>query len=280
MWATEKTKKEKRGAEPEMSLQMYINSKRAKLLDEKTEISRMTDECEVILREINGMTMRWQTRLRREKEKERTALLAQVEEIQSMSRVTAFEKKIRPYVIEANKRPHVAVEDEGKMIVFAPGTNRTPLDGFVEHKSNKKGKTLLNELRTEFKDAVPKISIENSNNCPKCGLAMVIQQSKAIICCPSCGYMASYIDSTSMSMSYTDDVEFACFSYKRTMRRVNPPPHPPNPFFNNPKRRTNPAPPRFFLFDTSLLATRFRRDKPFQRMVAADPSKGVHRHIR
>jgi len=242
MWATEKPKKDKRVAEPEMSLQMYINCKRSKLTEEKSRIQQMRKRCEVIDLEVSEMNARWHLRLRREKEKQRNELLTEIADIESESRLKTFENKIRPYVIEANKRPHVETESDGGKILYAPGTSRTPIDGFVEHKSNKKGKTLLNELRTELKDGVPKIIVENSNDCPRCARAMVIQQSKAIICCPSCGYMASYIDSTSMSMSYADDVEFACFSYKRgttllppsPSRRLctlphAPPSHAPNP---------------------------------------------------
>ena len=39
--------------------------------------------------------------------------------------------------------------------------------------------------------------------------------SKAIIACPSCGYAVTYLDATMSSMSYSDDVEFSSFSYKR-----------------------------------------------------------------
>tara|TARA_B110000046_G_scaffold158158_2_gene169945 strand:+ start:1527 stop:2642 length:1116 start_codon:yes stop_codon:yes gene_type:complete len=294
MWATERTRKDKRAVEPEMSLQMYINCKRSKLTEQKSRVHEMRKRCDVLDHDISKMNARWHVRLRREKEKQKSALLSEIADIESDSRLKSFENKIRPYVIEANKRPHVETESDGGKILYAPGTSRTPIDGFVEHKSNKKGKTLLNELRTELKDGVPKIIVENSNDCPRCARSMVIQQSKAIICCPSCGYMASYIDSTSMSMSYTDDVEFACFSYKRREPAPSHPAPPSDcaaPFFvpfglvcgrgPNPQR---PPLKRVCTTKNAPLTQRVTpgaadRDQPFQRVASANSGEGINNHI-
>ena len=39
--------------------------------------------------------------------------------------------------------------------------------------------------------------------------------AKAIMTCSKCGYSVAYLDATMSSMSYSDDVEFSSFSYKR-----------------------------------------------------------------
>ena len=39
--------------------------------------------------------------------------------------------------------------------------------------------------------------------------------TRKAIACKECGYSVAYLDATMQSMSYSDGVEFSCFSYKR-----------------------------------------------------------------
>ena len=75
------------------------------------------------------------------------------------------------------------------------------------------------EVVHEFLSSVmrqkPRISIERKDSCPRCGEAMRLMQAKSVITCVSCGYCSTYLDSTTSSLSYGDDVEFSTFSYKR-----------------------------------------------------------------
>ena len=150
--------------------------------------------------------------------------------------------------------------------MYAPGSSKTHIDEFVERVNTGKGKSLVNELMTEMNDACPRIVIEVNNLCPTCQETMVIQSSKAIIACETCGYMASYLDATSNSMSYTDDVEFACFSYKR----IN--------HFNEYACRENTHMPRKY---SHLLLPRYYKLIPTPRaqVVTTNTSERVNRYI-
>ena len=185
----------------------------SRLLTEKHRIPELQRTADTLKAHTATLTMRYQYRMRREHEVRIAELLAEIDTIQSKKREVEFDKKAQQYI-------NVPVcdsipEPTARRVMYAPGSSKVRIDNFVDHVHTNKGKTLVNELMTEMGDATPRINIEHNVFCPKCECEMIIQSSKAIIACEQCGYMASYLDATSSSMSYTDDVEFACFSYKR-----------------------------------------------------------------
>ena len=75
---------------------------------------------------------------------------------------------------------------------------------------------IINEYLATIDNNVPRITVTRNDTCPRCdGKAMRLVPAKAIVACVQCGYCASYLDATTSSVSFGDDIEFANFSYKR-----------------------------------------------------------------
>ena len=212
-WVTDKVRKEKRAAPAEHTLNTYIQTKRAELLAEREGAPQLTREADELRARAAALTERWQFRMRAELLKRADGVAARAEALQGGDALRDFEKRSQKYV--AAGLGYVDCEASTKRAMHAPGSARRQIDEFVDQVPGGRGRVLVNEFMAEMRDAAPRIAIESNNVCPKCSVDMVIQSSKAIIACETCGYMASYMDATSSSMSYTDDVEFACFSYRR-----------------------------------------------------------------
>jgi hypothetical protein len=67
----------------------------------------------------------------------------------------------------------------------------------------------------EVENAMPTVATRARDACPFCDVDLLLDSVKATLVCPACGYCVTYIDSTSASMSYSDDCELSTFSYKR-----------------------------------------------------------------
>ncbi len=74
---------------------------------------------------------------------------------------------------------------------------------------------LMGEYLLETENQAPKLALQTRDVCPLCTTTLKLINSKSIMTCPQCGYGVAYLDATMSSMSYSDDVEFSSFSYKR-----------------------------------------------------------------
>jgi len=61
----------------------------------------------------------------------------------------------------------------------------------------------------------PSLEIEKPLECKKCKLLMTYCARTSHVICKQCGYSFFYIDITSNSLSYGEDIDFTTFSYKR-----------------------------------------------------------------
>lgn len=78
-------------------------------------------------------------------------------------------------------------------------------------------KEALTEFLADVGAVPPQIHFQRTDVCPKCSTDMRVVPCKAILCCVTCGYTATYLDATTSSISYGEDqVEFTNFSYKRS----------------------------------------------------------------
>ena len=60
------------------------------------------------------------------------------------------------------------------------------------------------------------VYMTRSDNCAVCGDPMLMIMGEAVLSCPSCGRTKDYLDATSASTAYGEEVEFSSFSYKRS----------------------------------------------------------------
>jgi hypothetical protein len=58
--------------------------------------------------------------------------------------------------------------------------------------------------------------LASGDKCDDCDQMMQMIVSESMLCCPVCGKMTPYLDSTSSSTAYGEEVEFSSFSYKRS----------------------------------------------------------------
>ena len=78
-------------------------------------------------------------------------------------------------------------------------------------------KEALTEFLADVGAMPPQIHFQRTDVCPKCSTDMRVVPCKAVLCCVTCGYTATYLDATTSSISYGEDqVEFTNFSYKRS----------------------------------------------------------------
>lgn len=58
--------------------------------------------------------------------------------------------------------------------------------------------------------------LASGDRCDECDTMMQMLVSESMLCCPVCGKLVPYLDSTSSSTAYGEEVEFSSFSYKRS----------------------------------------------------------------
>ena len=148
------------------------------------------------------------------------AILEEIEVRKSMSREHEYEHMIAPYMTAYNQR--VEIEDSCKEMprnITAPGfgKKRETIDTYVQQSdaTATRQTMLVNEYLMQVSDQPPKLALNTRDDCPLCAESLVLVSSKSLMTCPSCGYSVAYLDATMQSMSYSDDVEFSSFSYKR-----------------------------------------------------------------
>lgn len=74
---------------------------------------------------------------------------------------------------------------------------------------------LEHELLVDFDDELPLADFEPQDDCPRCKIPLVLSVNNHLLKCTKCPYNRIYIDATSASMAYGDEVEFSSFAYKR-----------------------------------------------------------------
>ena len=129
------------------------------------------------------------------------ALEQRADHIASGARAQAAEQDMAPYV-RAQKNLQKAQRHE---------TSRL---GVIEVES-KQDNTLVHEYRAASGLEAPASRVSSKDQCPMCHNVLVMVQLRALLTCTTCGYATPHVDSTSNSMSYSDDMSFTSFAYKR-----------------------------------------------------------------
>jgi len=73
---------------------------------------------------------------------------------------------------------------------------------------NQTNRALLCEYHTEFERQAPPMHIVQHDACPACGVPLLLAVNGALLTCPGCRMGLPYIDATTASMAYGDEVEF------------------------------------------------------------------------
>ena len=223
MWAThdEQTLTDSKKRKLDMPLEKHISMKRSELEAQLQEVPALRKRAEVANIKTENMTARYQIRMKKDLFVEIKELLEESDIRESLVRQTDFEMKIAPYLQAYSQR--VEFDDTTSSTprnITAPGClhkKKETIDSYVQqHDATVSRQTVvLNEYLVETTNTPPKLAMSTRDECPLCRKDLQLVSSKAILTCSSCGYAVAYLDATMSSMSYSDDVEFSSFSYKR-----------------------------------------------------------------
>lgn len=220
MWATSVTKHVDKKAKATIPLEKHVANMRSFFVNQRQEIPKLEEECRNLAAQRDSLTKRYQRRMALDVDFDIKNLQQEIETRRSMKREYEYEQMIAPYMAAYNQR--VEVDDalkETPRNITAPGCGkkRETIDTYVQQydATASRQTTLVNEYLMESSDTPPKLALNTRDECPLCHNDLVLVNNKAIMTCKSCGYSIAYLDATMQSMSYSDDVEFSSFSYKR-----------------------------------------------------------------
>lgn len=220
MWATAVTKHIDKKNKTSIPLEKHVSNMRQYFVQQRNEVPQLRHHRDTLIRKRNNMTRRFEKRIAADLQREIADLDSEIETRESLKREHEYEHMIAPYIAAYNQR--VEIDDSEKDTprnITAPGCGkkRETIDTYVQQydATAMRQTTLVNEYLMESSDEPPKLALNTRDECPLCHDSLILVSSKAIMTCKTCGYSIAYLDATMQSMSYSDDVEFSSFSYKR-----------------------------------------------------------------
>lgn len=151
-------------------------------------------------------------RMRRDLAADRERLRARVAYLEDGDAMRDFERSVADFV-----RVYNSSEGSKKRTNAASVLPGERVSTFRVETTSSTQLEVINEYLTAVDNVVPRIQLTRQDTCPRCdgGRSMRLVPAKALVACTHCGYCASYLDATTSSVSFGDDIEFANFSYKR-----------------------------------------------------------------
>lgn len=221
MWASSKKSIDKKqNKNTTLPLQKYLANARIKFQEARKEIPTLLQKAEEQNKLAEYMNLRHQYRQKKDIQQYAKELEKEAEIRQSMQRENEYEQTIAPYLNAYNQRVEIVEKTSSvPRNITAPGCGkkRETIDTYVQQSDATASRqtTIVNEYLMQVSNVSPKLALQTRDECPLCSETLMLINSKAIMTCPKCGYAVTYLDATMSSMSYSDDVEFSSFSYKR-----------------------------------------------------------------
>ena len=218
-WTKEEPKRAKRIIEDKSTvpLEVHIRKERQRIEQLKDALPAKRELIQTLEAGIQKLTARHEVRIKREKQDEVFRLKKEVEQLENDYHIKEFEKKIEPYTkAHVNQKQIDMVRSKQKKIrnSSVPGDLISGIDAFISKESGHASE-IIGEYLADVQGEAPKIVLEQKDTCPLCDNDMLLITTKSLMSCQTCGYSTTYLDATTSSVSYGDEVEFATFSYKR-----------------------------------------------------------------
>lgn len=148
---------------------------------------------------------------------------AKVARVETKQHLVEFDEQVAPFLEAYYRQVNRSERPKNPKHMLLPGEHHTRLS---ELESDTPQADIVSEFLTIVEKKQPNIKTVRKDDCPRCGKEMRMVPARAVLSCTSCGYTASYLDATTSSTSYGEDVEFTSFSYKRinvhTQARIEP----------------------------------------------------------
>lgn len=220
MWATQSYRPSEKRQKAHVSLDKHIQKARQDFALKRAEVPALRARARALREEAAPMTERHQTRPKQDRLIEAEELEAEADTRASLERENEYERMVAPYLQAYQQRVEVdPVADGSPRNITVPGCGkkRETIDTYVQQydATANRQTAVVNEYLMETTDEPPKLALHTRDDCPLCGEKLMLFTTKSIMTCPKCGYGVAYLDATMSSMSYSDDVEFSSFSYKR-----------------------------------------------------------------
>ena len=205
----------------DVPLDKHIHAKRMELRAEREEAPALRQRAHDLRTATATMTARYQVRASKDLVRQAASLDAEADARQSCARETEFERKVAPYIQAYSQRVELPSRfSDAPGNITAPGAigkKRETIDSYVEQQDATVSRqtSVLGEYLCDAEHATPRLATQTRDTCPLCERALRLVPARAIMTCSSCGYSVAYLDATMSSMSYSDDVEFSTFSYRR-----------------------------------------------------------------
>jgi hypothetical protein len=216
-----KRRDEDRSDRNRIPLEKHVEEARRRIREEKEKLPFLKEEVQRMEREARGMVMRYQVRMRKDVEEEIRKKKEEIEDILTCKKERELDARTEPY-LKAYRQRFEVEERKGKedRNIMVPGSKRKKetIDTYVLQKTAtiNHQTSIVNEYLMETENHPPKLSIKTRDDCPLCKKELMLQSTKSIMTCTSCGYSVTYLDATMQSTSYMDDIGFfSSFSYKR-----------------------------------------------------------------
>tara|TARA_B110000008_G_C16953332_1_gene557172 strand:- start:813 stop:1964 length:1152 start_codon:yes stop_codon:yes gene_type:complete len=221
MWAISNPKAIEKKSKVTLPLEKYLAMTRAQFLEERKQVPELLKKAKDMKVSLNSMNARYLYRKKKDTEKLIQDIEKEADLRLSMQRETEYEQTIAPYITAYNQRVEMTSSNQNEVPrnITAPGAGkkRETIDMYVQQSDATASRqtTIVNEYLMQTNNEAPKLALHTRDDCPMCHETLKLVNSKAIMTCPKCGYAVTYLDATMQSMSYSDDVEFSSFSYKR-----------------------------------------------------------------
>lgn len=222
MWVngTKTIEKKKSTGSTTLPLEKYLAIARQDFLEKRREVPALLAKADRLQEESANLTKRFQYRQRKDLEIMAAEVRTEAQIRQSMQRENEYEQTVAPYLTAYNQRVDVAdSEKDAPRNISAPGASkkRETIDMYVQQSdaTASRQSAIVNEYLMQVTDEAPKLALHTRDDCPLCHETLMLVSAKSIMTCQKCGYAVAYLDATMSSMSYSDDVEFSSFSYKR-----------------------------------------------------------------
>jgi hypothetical protein len=97
----------------------------------------------------------------------------------------------------------------------APSALPNDRDTALQHGLQRQRALIVREYLTEFEGHSAPMHLVHQDLCRACDEPLLLSVNGSLMVCPRCGCGYPYIDTTTASMSYGEEVEFSSFTYKK-----------------------------------------------------------------
>lgn len=206
--APRQKKSTKNVPQEELTLEQHIDRLRTKWQTRLNEIDRVKRDVANAQRTAEKLTARWQIHARRRMEE-------QIAKTQQM--IEWLGEGHNEFEIIAGRYSNYAKQQRAYWGWDAASVHITADQS--DEPDNLRRKEFEQKLVREFlsicDDVPPPVVCSARDYCRRCLEMMKVCPSAGLLICPLCGFDAPYLDATSASQAYGDEVEIQSFDYKR-----------------------------------------------------------------